>query len=764
MREQRIAALKAELASRRSKGSNTAREPDRQGFEYIKHRGRELAGSLGEFAKSIPKLAGSAIKNPGEFAAGIPAGLASIGDIPALAGNIPQALAKEYANYEYGTQNTPEADYFPYAFHKGAEQLTNAVVGEPENEEQRYARGAGNIAGAFVNPGSLIKKGAQNLAGINPEKVNAFKEAGLQPSLGQVSNSKIVQGIEKHAGATPILGLPLQKSLEKNLNKISELQKGGLPHVEAGELAQSSLKGFRKRGNEVAAKLKAKVDSHIKPNERINISTTLDSIGNKRELYTPELQKEFASSDIGKRYKTIEKIANRADGNVPYNDLVQLRESIDNSISTFGLLGSKEQGALKNLRGSIQKDISNAFSAKSPEALKDFERYNKFYSAFAKKNEKIVNGMLKNKQATETFKDIVNNANVDARKAEAVINSLKPEQKEVFSRSLIRELGSNAENEFTGSKLATNFKKLEPESQKVVLSGLPNKDQTKFRANIDAIDAIKEAGEAKELGIAGKTALGAGLIYGGPAAFLPAVAANFASAALLANPKFVNWFSEATKLKNMEQVSKHLDQLPRIVAAYPELGPDVSQFLKGIEQKESPNQDRIKLLKEELERRRTKYTSQMDESGLEPELLKKIEHAESGSNPNARSKTSSANGVLQFTNGTWKEGVKKYGEEEGVHLRDKNKPEAQRKIARRMLSDNSKELEKHLGRKPKPGEIYATHFLGLGGTKKLLKSDKREIASHIFPKEANANRGIFYERGRPITVAELTHKLNSKIA
>ena len=150
---------------------------------------------------------------------------------------------------------------------------------------------------------------------------------------------------------------------------------------------------------------------------------------------------------------------------------------------------------------------------------------------------------------------------------------------------------------------------------------------------------------------------------------------------------------------------------------------------------------------------------------IEPELLKKIENAESGGNPHAKAKTSSASGVLQFTNGTWKEGVKKYGEEEGVHLKsNKNKPEAQRKIARRMLSDNSKELEKHLGRKPKPGEIYATHFLGLGGAKKLLKSDKKEIASNIFPKEAHANRAIFYERGRPITVAELTHKLNSKIA
>lgn len=146
------------------------------------------------------------------------------------------------------------------------------------------------------------------------------------------------------------------------------------------------------------------------------------------------------------------------------------------------------------------------------------------------------------------------------------------------------------------------------------------------------------------------------------------------------------------------------------------------------------------------------------------DLLNKIAYVESGNNPNARSNTSSASGLLQFTDGTWRDAVKRYGQETGISLRDKNDPKAQRVMAQLMLRDNGQELQTFLGRKPNDTELYLTHFLGLGGAKKLLRSrGSEQPAARLLPAAAKANRSIFFQGRRPRTVDEVYQVISQKI-
>lgn len=145
-------------------------------------------------------------------------------------------------------------------------------------------------------------------------------------------------------------------------------------------------------------------------------------------------------------------------------------------------------------------------------------------------------------------------------------------------------------------------------------------------------------------------------------------------------------------------------------------------------------------------------------------LLNKIAQIESGGNPNAKSPNSSASGMFQFTNSTWKDAVNKYGDKLGITLQDKNNPQAQAAVTQQMLQDNGQDLTNYLGRQPNDTELYLTHFLGLDGAKTLLASNPNQFAASLFPKQAKANRAVFFKKGRPVTVAELYSNFNKKIS
>nr|WP_047169480.1 hypothetical protein [Sphingomonas sp. Y57] len=148
--------------------------------------------------------------------------------------------------------------------------------------------------------------------------------------------------------------------------------------------------------------------------------------------------------------------------------------------------------------------------------------------------------------------------------------------------------------------------------------------------------------------------------------------------------------------------------------------------------------------------------------------------SESGLNPNAQARSSSAGGLFQFIDQSWLGAVKMYGAKHGLGwaadaisrrgdgswkvdgaVRDqvmalKNDPDASSLMAAEFASDNADGLRTSLGRPPRSADLYFAHFLGLEGATRFLKAaDARPDASAagLFPREARANRSIFYDAG-----------------
>ncbi|NQE62759.1 transglycosylase SLT domain-containing protein [Caulobacter sp. RHG1] len=170
-------------------------------------------------------------------------------------------------------------------------------------------------------------------------------------------------------------------------------------------------------------------------------------------------------------------------------------------------------------------------------------------------------------------------------------------------------------------------------------------------------------------------------------------------------------------------------------------------------------------------------------TGVDFSFLVGTAKRESGFNPAAKARTSSASGLFQFVDQTWLSTLKKHGSKygyaryadlisqgsdgryrvEGDEARKavlglKMDPHAASLMAGELASDHASYLRGRVGRSPTSGELYAAHFLGPAGSARLIEaatSNPGASAAAMFPDAAQANKSIFYRDGRSATVGEV---------
>lgn len=161
-------------------------------------------------------------------------------------------------------------------------------------------------------------------------------------------------------------------------------------------------------------------------------------------------------------------------------------------------------------------------------------------------------------------------------------------------------------------------------------------------------------------------------------------------------------------------------------------------------------------------------------SGVDFGYLLQTAMRESSLDPQARARTSSAVGLFQFLEGTWLQVMKEegprlgYGQyadqisrtSEGAYrvadpasraqiLALRENPEVAADLAAAFTRSNGEYLKSAFGRMPSAGELYIAHFLGAQGAEKMFRAgleNPEQLAVNLFPRQASANRAIFYDR------------------
>ena len=120
--------------------------------------------------------------------------------------------------------------------------------------------------------------------------------------------------------------------------------------------------------------------------------------------------------------------------------------------------------------------------------------------------------------------------------------------------------------------------------------------------------------------------------------------------------------------------------------------------------------------------------------GIDPEVALRIASAESAMKSTAQAGKSTAGGLFQVVDKTWKEfgGApgKKYDADENI------------RVGTDIIAKNTQTLKSFLQRDPRPAEVYAAHYFGPTGAKNFLSAQPGTPMADIFSKEvilANPN-------------------------
>lgn len=177
-------------------------------------------------------------------------------------------------------------------------------------------------------------------------------------------------------------------------------------------------------------------------------------------------------------------------------------------------------------------------------------------------------------------------------------------------------------------------------------------------------------------------------------------------------------------------------------------------------------------------------------TGVDFDYLLKTAMRESSLDCQAKSSTSTACGLFQFTEQSWLGTMKKHGaalglgkeaaaiEQNGNRYRVanaaqraeilalRNDPHVAALMAGAYTQDSASALENRLGRSAGEGELYVAHFLGAGGAAKLITAAEEAPTTRadlLFPAAAGANKSIFYKKGgEPRSVQEVYQNLVAK--
>ena len=168
-------------------------------------------------------------------------------------------------------------------------------------------------------------------------------------------------------------------------------------------------------------------------------------------------------------------------------------------------------------------------------------------------------------------------------------------------------------------------------------------------------------------------------------------------------------------------------------------------------------------------------------TGMDAGMLQRIAERESRLDPAARSRSSSATGLMQFTRDTWLEVVRDFGPRHGlaseaaalqtdregqIETRD---PRTMRRIL--LLRENARYsallaaerlraarpgLEQALGREATPSDLYLVHLLGHTGARRFLaalRDTPQRSSVAVLGDPARANPGVFERGGASLPVA-----------
>jgi hypothetical protein len=471
------------------------------------------------------------------------------------------------------------------AGYAGGAGLFGDIVGGNRTMERKAARDAmlfGEIAiPELAGVPSAVSRIARSGAALPPRQAaaQAAQNINVTPTLGMqnVGLGVVEAGLDKipfSTGqirkATDRAQTQMEAALDRSVDKV------GVPttNTGAGEAAQTGAKAFVEDFQDKAEELFTSVDSKIGRNTFVTAPKTIGALQDLTRYSSkyPNIDRFLKTPNFGRLLKDLE--VDGALNALPYEALKELRSGIGRSIGKLnGPMSSLPEAELKRLYGVLSEDMRSVAAGAGDDALKAFERANKFYSAGMDR----INGALKRITKADTpekaYDNILSLTTADSPRGstaqlQQIKVSLPKEQWSTVSSTILRKLGEarvgqrgapDASDfaEFSPSTFLTNWNKMDKGAKTVLTSG--NIPQS-ARKELDNLALVAQRFKEKPVstGSAATNALLtfiAGVPTIGPVKTALIAGSTFISAAAMTNAPFLKAVNAATA-GNFTKLSK----------------------------------------------------------------------------------------------------------------------------------------------------------------------------------------------------------------
>ena len=455
------------------------------------------------------------------------------------------------------------------------------------------------------------------------ERLANYIDAGVTPSLGQVTQKQGIQTVELILGNIPggsgkiaavaskaqdDLGKAALKIATKNINKV-------LPatEVQVGRVIKNGIKdgvnssnGFVGRFQSKAGVLFGDVDKFIKKDSLISLNGTIKSL---EDLVTPIKGAEATSlvfknqflDDILKGFNT--DLAKNG-GRMPYQAIKSIKQKIGNKLSNFDLINPVDKAQLKLVYGALSKDLQ-AHLKGNVKGLNALSRANKYYKSGLNRIDNYLEPIFKTSDPDRIASLLLNTGKEGATRLNAIKKSLTTEQYDVFLSNIMERMGRlqpgqalsgdlvEGAGKFSSETFLTNFNRLSVEAQESLFKGKGwtsgmQKDFTDilkisnfirlsgrtFKNPSGTADRI--VGQGMMLGAAGSLAVNPAFALVG----LPLViGSSRVVAGLMTNPSFIKWLAQGIKIGQNKGVDGAIEHLGRLGVVMGNADSETRQFI-----------------------------------------------------------------------------------------------------------------------------------------------------------------------------------------
>ena len=487
-----------------------------------------------------------------------------------------------------------------------------------EHAAERMTDFAFGSVGQAVAP--LILKGFKgSLVGFGKaavksrERLKAFIDAGVSPTLGQVSQKRGIQTVEMVLGNFPgssgriaSHALKAQDDLGKiAFNSASKLINKTLPasEVEVGKAITQGIKngvnasdGFIGRFQSRVGQLFEEASQLVPKNTLVSLESTLTKL---KDLVSPIKGAEATSLILKNQFlddifKGLQTDLKKNGGKLSWEAVKALRSKIGNKLSSFDLIPDVDKAQLKLIYGALSEDLKLTAKGISKQAYNKILRADKYYSKGLKRIEDYLQPITKVGDPDRIVSILLNSAKEGASRINAIKKSLNPDQYKIFLSSVIDRLGRiqpaqaiggdilEGSGKFSSETFLTNWSRLSDKAKEALFTGKGwSKEMIKDFDNIVKISSIiRQSGKTfKNPSGTADRVVGQGIVLGGGAtaftgnpAFLVGVlgaigGANISSR-LFTNPSFIKWLAQGTKIastKGMDGILTHIGKLGTVM-------------------------------------------------------------------------------------------------------------------------------------------------------------------------------------------------------